>query len=368
MQAPGPSSFVSWSPDGFADHTVRQVVRVTADGPVTRIRLSNVYGSTPLRIAAASVGLSAGAASVRPESVRPLTSHGSGAIVVPAGGELVSDPVRLPVSAGEHLGVTMRFAESTGPATYHYAATATAYRAGGDRMDDVEGTSFTDTSRSWYYLAGVETVAPRDDRAVAAFGDSITDGLRSTPDADNRYPDELADILDRPVVNAGLSGNRLLTDSHCFGERGVARFDRDVLRGPGIDTVVVLEGINDIHATESGYDCLAPFDPVPASRLIDGHRELIAAAHVEGMRVVGATVLPYGGSADASPRGEDVRDALNAWIRESGAYDAVVDLDRVMADPADPDRLNPAYDSGDALHPNDLGYHAMAEAVAPAVR
>lgn len=372
-QEPGPGFVPNWSEDGFADQTVRQVIRVSAGGAAARIRLSNVYGSEPLRISSATVARSADGAAVRPGSLRPVTFDGSRQAVVPAGAELASDPAWLWVEPVSTLTVTLHFAEPTGPATFHSQAAATSYRAGGDHSADRGAAAFTERTQSWYYLAGLEVLNLPFRGAVAAFGDSITDGAFSTVDGNNRYPDELAEIYaathrPRGVVNAGIGGNRLLTDSPCFGEKGTARFARDVTGQPRVGTAVVLEGINDIQATESGFDCLAPFTPVPARALIAGYRDLIAKGHARGVRMVGATMLPYGGSSFASERGEAVRDKVNHWIRTSGAFDKVVDLDRVMAVPGNPDVLNPAYDSGDHLHPNDAGYHRMAEAIAGAVR
>jgi lysophospholipase L1-like esterase len=198
------------------------------------------------------------------------------------------------------------------------------------------------------------------------FGDSITDGAFSTPDANNRYPDELAERLVAAgrrlgVLNAGIGGNRILADSPGLGERATARFARDALDQPGVRTVIVLEGINDI-----GFGATSGEEPPTAAQLIEGHRTLIRAAHARGVKMIGATVLPFAGTVYPgyyTERGEQVRDAVNDWIRTSGEYDAVVDLDRALADPADPDRLNPAYDGGDGLHPNDAGMRAMAAAI-----
>jgi lysophospholipase L1-like esterase len=198
-----------------------------------------------------------------------------------------------------------------------------------------------------------------------AFGDSITDGAASSLDANNRYPDELAERLRgrHGVLNAGIGGNRVLNDSSCFGEAAVRRFERDVLGRPDVRTVIVLEGINDIHASDIEFECFEPNPVVAASELIEGHRTLIRQAHARGVRAIGATVMPYKGSFAYTERGEAVRDALNTWIRTSGEYDGVVDLDRALASSDDPDVIAAAYDSGDRLHPNDAGYHAMAAAV-----
>ncbi|MGH3713581.1 MAG: SGNH/GDSL hydrolase family protein [Micromonosporaceae bacterium] len=360
----------NWSELGFANHSIRQVVRVSAGGSQLRIRLSNVYGERPLQLTGATIGAAGEGAAVIPSTIQRLTFSGRAHGVAPAGEMLVSDPVSLTTAPLQRLSVTLYVAQPTGPATFHEAASATAYRAVGDHRSNTDGTPYLETSHSWYYLNGVEVSgrqAPRD--TVVAFGDSITDGVSSTPDADNRYPDELAERLvaaDRPmgVVNAGISGNRVLNDSPCFGEKATARFNRDVLARPGVRSVIVLEGINDIQAHMAPFlTCFAPHDEVTAAQLIAGHRALIRAAHARGVRIIGATITPYQGSWFYTDQGEAVRDTVNHWIRTSGEYDAVVDLDRVLADPENPDQLRPAYDAGDKLHPNDAGLHAMAEAV-----
>ncbi|WP_141999145.1 SGNH/GDSL hydrolase family protein [Amycolatopsis cihanbeyliensis] len=361
-----------WSAEGFDNHSVRQVVRVSTGGPTLRVRLSNEYGTEPLRLTGATVARAGEGAAVRPGTLRPLTFRGSKSTVIRPGGLLASDPVLLPTAALDELSVTLYFAGKTGPSTQHNLATELSYRAEGDHRFDRSGRVFDETSESWYYLSGVDVVGwlPWHRGSVATFGDSITDGFGSTPGANNRYPNELAERLvaaGKPlgVLNAGISGNRVLSDSPCFGEEGIARFERDVLDQPGVRTVIVLEGINDIGfgSLDMPGECGLPTREVTAEELIAGHRKLIRAAKAEGLTVIGATLLPYKGAGYYTPEGEDIRDTVNEWIRTSGAYDTVVDLDRALADPNDPDRLNPAYDSGDALHPNDAGMHAMAAAV-----
>jgi lysophospholipase L1-like esterase len=342
------------------------VVRVSRGGSTVRIRVSNVYGTSPLRLTGASIGKAGQGASVQPGSLRSLTFGRSPSTVVPAGREAVADPTPTQVAALDRLTVTLYFAGPTGSSTFHLFAMATSYRSAGDHRFDLDGGAFGETSQSWYYLSGVDVSGHYPRRgAVVAFGDSLTDGSFSTPDADNRYPDELAERLvaaGRPigVLNAGIGGNRVLTGAPGFGEKATARFQRDALDRPGVRTVIVLEGINDIGMGE------AAGTPVTAQQLIDGHRALIHAAHARGVTVIGATITPtkecpYPGYF--TERGEAVRDAVNHWIRTSGEYDTVVDFDRALADPADPDRMRREYDGGDALHPNDAGMHAMAEAI-----
>ncbi|MGA4841447.1 SGNH/GDSL hydrolase family protein [Streptomyces sp. G45] len=361
----------NWSRKGFADHTVRQVVRVSRGGTKARIELSNRYGRKPLRISGATIARTAGGAAVKDGSVRRLTFGDEGSLTVPAGATATSDSLPFPVRALESLTVTLYLAEPTGPATYHMQASTTSYRARGDHAADRDGTAFTETSTSWYYLTGVEvsgrSTARRD--AVVAFGDSITDGTNSTLGANNRYPDELAERLaaagkPRSVLNHGISGNQVTIDSTWAGEKGVTRFKKDVLTEPNVSTVIVLEGINDIGIGRGDPEPPgARTTEVSARKIIDGHRSLIRQARARGIKVIGATLTQIKGSFYDTPVNEAKRDAVNDWIRTSGEYDEVVDFDRALADPADPDRMAPAYDSGDALHPSDAGYRAMADAL-----
>ncbi|MEV4108412.1 SGNH/GDSL hydrolase family protein [Nonomuraea sp. NPDC049695] len=361
VQQPSPDVwYPTWAEKGFSDQSVRQVVKVTAAGPTVRIRLSNAYGGTPLRLTGASVGRAGAGAAVRAGTLRPLTFARSVSATIPAGGQAASDPVRLAVKAGERLAVTLYFQGDTGPSTYHNLAQATSYRASGNHTGDTGAAAFAETNSSWFYLSGVDVHG--GGAAVATFGDSITDGYAATQDADDRYPDALARRLGgrRPVLNLGIAGNRLLNDSACLGERGVERLRWDVLDQPHIKTVIVLEGINDILlGMREPTPCTTPAVKVGADDLIAGFRQLIRAAHARGVRIVGGTILP----AELTGEAEAVRDTVNTWIRTSGEFDAVADFERAVADPTAPDRIRPAFDSGDHLHPNPAGYRAMADAV-----
>ncbi|MGW0309818.1 SGNH/GDSL hydrolase family protein [Streptomyces flavidovirens] len=370
-QAPTAPFGPNWSEQGFANHTVRQVVRVSTGGTKARIELSNRYGSTPLRITGATVARTDKGAAVRAGSVRQLSFGKGRSVTIPAGGKVLTDGVPFKVKALESVTVTLYLAGPTGPATFHHFSSATSYRADGDHRSDREGMAFKETSDSWYYLSGVEVSGgERSGRrdGVVAFGDSITDGVGSSPNTDNRYPDELAERFaatgkPRSVLNHGIGGNQVTNDTVWAGEKAVARFKKDVLSEPGIGTVIVLEGINDIGG--SGWQGIpgGPTPEVSAKQLIEGHRTLIRQAHAKGIKAVGATLTPVKGSAYYTEANEAKRDAVNQWIRTSGEYDEVVDLDRALADPADLDRMLPAYDSGDALHPNDAGFRVMAEAL-----
>ncbi|KUM74678.1 SGNH/GDSL hydrolase family protein [Streptomyces curacoi] len=366
-QPPSEGFTPNWSREGFWRRSLRQVARLSAGGGRVRVRLSHAYGTSPVRVAAASVGRTAVGAAVRPQSLTRLTFGGLGAAEIPPHGELVSDDVRLAVAAGDSVTVTLHFDATTGPATFHAQAFTTSYRGEGDLSADTGGAGFDAATQSWYFLSAVEVDAGRTD-AVALFGDSITDGFGSTPGANRRWSDALAERTGRPVLNAGIGGNLLLNDSAWYGEKGVHRLRRDVLDQPGVDTLVVLLGLNDIGFSET--DEQPTYQPAPvveAAELIVGHRELIRQGRAAGLRVIGCTLLPFGGSDHWGEHAAKVSHELNEWIRCSGEYDAVVDLNRALADPVDPDRLRPSYDFGDHLHPNDAGYEVMAQALSMAL-
>ncbi|MET7615847.1 SGNH/GDSL hydrolase family protein [Streptomyces sp. NPDC005408] len=369
-QAPTSPFAPNWSEQGFSNHTVRQVIRVSTGGTKARIELSNRYGKTPLRITGATVARTDKGATVQAGSLRRLSFGKGRSVTIPAGGTAFSDGVPFKVEALESVTVTLYLAGPTGPATFHHFASAVAsYRAQGDHRSDSDGAAFKETSESWYYLSGVEVSGGRAARrdGVVAFGDSITDGVGSTANTNNRYPDKLAERLAaagqaRSVLNHGIGGNQVVNDTTWAGEKGIARFKKDVLSEPGVGTVIVLEGINDIGGSSPAFPG-GPTPEVSVNQLIEGHRSLIRQAHARGIKVIGATLTPIKGSFYDISDNEARRDAVNDWIRTSGEYDAVVDFDRAVSDPGDRDRILPAYDSGDHLHPGDSGYRAMAEAL-----
>lgn len=369
-QKPGTGFVPNWSEEGFADQTIRQTVRLSLGGDALRVRLSNRYGTTALKVGGLSVAAPVGGAAVKPDTVRTVTVGGEAVFTVPAGGEVATDSVPLPAEALDAVTVTLYLSEPSGPATYHAQALATTYRASGDQRGDSDGAVFTETSGSWYFLGGVDVAvagaALRRD-GIVVLGDSLVDGTGGTPDTDRRFTDLLARRLvaagrPRAVLNQGIGGNRVTIDSPWLGERATARFDADVLSQPGVGTMVILAGINDVCiselAADSPFPVLAPYTEVAAEEVVAGLRDLIRRSHGAGLRVVGVTLLPVRGSGFSTTRSEAKRSAVNAWIRGSREFDAVIDLAAVMGD-----TLDPAYDSGDQLHPNDVGYAAMAEAV-----
>lgn len=353
---------VAGSGSGFSDRTLREIVHTGMGGDEVRIRLTNAFGADGIVVDGVTAGLRVSGATLASGTVRPVTFDGGRRVVLPAGAEVLSDPVPLGVAAGQDLAVSLYVPGSTGPATRHPGAYTTSYTAAGDHAGDPDAGAFTSTITSWYLLDGVDVRARPGTGAVVALGDSITDGTNSTVDANRRYPDDLARRLHGrglSVLNEGISGNRVLTDAGGSGVGAQSRFDRDVLGQAGVRDVVFLEGINDI-----GHD-LGPVsgEPLTVDDLIAGIRNIINRAHAHGLRIIGGTLTPIGGSKYDSPEAEAKRQAVNAWIRTSGAFDGVADFDAAVRDPADPARYLPAYDSGDHLHPNDTGYQVMADSI-----
>jgi lysophospholipase L1-like esterase len=345
------------------DQTLRQIVHTSIGGERVRVVLSNVFGTTPLEIGAAALALRKSGAGVEPASIKKLTFGGQAKASVLAGATLVSDPVDMKVAPVSDLVVDLYIPGDIGvgssPATTHNGASQTNYISKpGDHAGEVD-LPVDKTTGAWFALARVEVVAEKGTHAVVTFGDSITDGARSTPDANGRWPDELARRLSQKgssvaVLNAGISGNRVLGDGP--GYSALARFDKDVLMQTGVTHVIVLEGINDIGVARA--------NPSPsADDLIAGHKQLIARAHARGLKIYGATLTPFDGAAYYTPEGEAKRQALNGWIRTSGEYDGVIDFDKLTRDPAAPSKFSSAADSGDHLHPGDAGYKAMGTAI-----
>jgi lysophospholipase L1-like esterase len=358
------------APVVLSGKTVRQIAHVSLGGDVVRVRLSNAFGTAGLPISEAHVAISAAGSSIVPGSDRQLTFGGSPTTVVPPGALVVSDPVRLRVAPLANLAISMYFSESVSATTEHSLAVQTTYlSATGNFANDATWPAGGSTTTAWYFVNGVEVRDEgRPSAAIVALGDSITDGYASTVSANRRWPNFLAARLQGrastahlAVVDEGISGNRVLHDF--IGPNALARFDRDVLVQSGARWLVVLEGINDIGIPGAFG---APGEHVSADEIIEGHRQLIARAHAQGLRVYGGTLTPFEGTTFPgyfSPEGEAKRQAVNHWIRTSREYDGVIDFDLAVRDPSHPARILPAYDCGDHLHPNDAGYQAMANAI-----
>jgi lysophospholipase L1-like esterase len=342
----------------YTDKTVRDLVHTSIAGSDIRVRLSNAFGTVPVTFDSVYLGRQATGAALVAGSNREVTFGGSPSVTIPKGAEVLSDPVPIAVAAQSNLAVSVHVAGATGEVTGHPDAQQDNYYGDGDIAASGSAGSYTNTIGSWFFLDGLVVDAPTQTGTVLTLGDSITDGYQSTPDANHRWPDYLAARLLRlpgvaqaGVANEGISGNEVLADG--AGVSAQARLDRDVLAQPGARTVVFLEGINDIGNGVA----------TSAAQLIAADEQIIARAHADGLRILGGTLVPFAGAGYYSPQKETVREALNNWIRTSGAFDGVVDFDQALRDPANPITMLPKYDSGDHLHPNDAGYQAMADAV-----
>jgi lysophospholipase L1-like esterase len=358
-------------PASFSNQTVRQIVHVSVGGRKVRIRLSNEFGTRPALIGAASVALAGEGSDVAAASLRPLTFGGSKSIILLPGAPAVSDPVDLAVPALSEVAVSLYLPAATELGTVHQVGLQTAYVSAAGDFTASAKLAAVDTFASRFFLAGVMIEPDAPTRAVVTFGDSITDGTASTVNTNNRWPDILARRLKDAgmplaVLNQGISGNRVLSEG--AGISALARFERDVLSQPGVSHVVIFLGINDIGWPGT------PIEPNgivrTADEIIAGYKQMIERAHLHGIKVIGSPLTPFDhafagrpNEAYFTPAKEAKRQAVNAWIRTSGAFDAILDFERVIADPARPSAIAAMYDSGDHLHPNDAGYRAMGEAV-----
>ena len=348
---------------GFKNQTVRMVARTSIAGQRVRIKVENEFGAAPVAIGAGHIALRGTDSEIVAGSDRALTFDGKPGCILSPGVIRVSDPVDLKVPALTDLAVSLYFPGETGPPTNHGTGLHTTYISKEGDFTGQSAIADATTSLSYYYLAAIDVEAPAGAAALVTFGDSITDGTRSTPNTDHSWPALLAVRLAKNkatstigVANMGISGNRVLYDG--AGASALARFDRDVLNQSGVKWVMLLEGINDIGRVGT------PTPEAPtADDLIAGYRQFIDAAHTHGIKVVGCTLTPYMGAGYSREAGEAVREAVNTFIRTGGAFDAVVDFDAATRDSADPQRIRAAFDPGDHLHPNDAGYQAMANAV-----
>ena len=365
QMTPGPDSALS--PTDATDVTLRQIVRVTKGGDTIRIKLSNVMNNAPLRLQNVHVAraLSPAGAAIDPASDRAVTFGGMSDIVIPAGADYLSDPIAIPLPDQADLAISFHMAEPPAQQTGHPGSRATSYLARGDHSAEADLPGATAVNH-WFHIAGVDVLATPDTRAIVTFGDSITDGYGITPNSNRRFPDRLAERLKGhplTVINAGIGGNRLLLDGS--GANALARFDRDVLSQFGVGYVIVLEGVNDLGMLTKEALATPQAHEAMVSELKAAYLQMIAKAHSHGMKIYGGTITPYMGMDFYHPEAvsEADREAINSWIRTSGAFDAVIDFDAALRDPARPDHLKPEYDSGDHIHPSEAGYKAMADAV-----
>jgi lysophospholipase L1-like esterase len=353
----------------FSNHTLRMNVRASLGGDTLRVRLSNAYGSRPLAVGAARIGLRDTGPNIVPGSDRKLTFGGADTATIATGALLVSDPVSLPLpplgdlAISIHLpgdlpassGITGRYSRQTNYISPPGDFTAAVAMPVGKLTDD------------WYFVCGVDVLASPETGGIVALGDSLTDANISTIDAFCRWPDQLSRRLQaraggRPmgVMNQGLGGNRILHDIR--GDSGLRRFDRDVLTQPGVTHAIVMLGTNDLRNRWA-----KPEEEVTAEAMIAGLKQMAMRARTRGIKIFGATLTPYENETFLpgawTPEREGRRQAVNAWIRDGGGFDAVVDFDRALRDPAHPTCMLPIYDCGDHLHPSDLGYKTMGDAV-----
>jgi lysophospholipase L1-like esterase len=360
-------------PETFSNQTIREVVHTTIGGTATRLRLANTFGPRAVRFDAVYVGVQKEGATLVRASNHEVTFGGNRAIAIPEGAEVLSDPVSFVVGPRQNLEISLFTAGETGPATVHSSAFQTNYvSAAGNFSADEGANAFAKTMGSWYFLSAVEVLAPVTVKgAVVALGDSITDGASTRPDKNERWTDVLAGRMlanhnSIAVLNAGIGGNRVLTSSPCWGQNALARLRRDVLKQVGIKAVILFEGTNDIGQPDTPAAATNPClsrTQVTADEIIAGYKQIIVRTHAMGLKILGATILPYQGFAGWTATGEAKRVAVNHWIRNSGAFDGVIDFDSALRDPADPARLAPQYDGGDHLHPGSAGHEAMGNAV-----
>jgi len=359
----------------FKDQTIRQFIRLSAGGKRVRLRVTNQYGSEPLEIGSATIARVDREGKMRPDTVHAVKFGGQRSGMIPAGAPLLSDPVDLSVSDLETLAISIYLPADTGQCTCHNLGLQTAYVS---EQGDFTSTSFPidDSIQARAFLSGVEVDSIESGRVIVVLGDSISDGFGSTPDTNGRWPDRLAERLAEQdgnstwgVVNAGIAGNRILSDG--AGESALTRFDRDILAVPGVTHVIVFEGINDIgfalgrmQGRMADYALGMPLGKVSTEAIIAGYEQLIARAHSRGLLIFGATITPYNGAQQYfSSEGEEIRTAVNKWILESGDFDAVFDFDAVLRDPVQPSRIAEEFSSGDFIHGNDVGYRRIADSI-----
>lgn len=371
--APLDSGFAPAFAGGFNYQTIRNIVHTSVGGDAVRVRITNAFGTQSVTFDAVYVGIPHAGATLLRGSNHALRFGGSASVTIPAGAETWSDPLPFNVPADGNLAISLFAASATVAPTVHLSARATTYVAEGDAAALENGSAFAAMATSWYFVNGVDVLAsPRVKGAVVAFGDSITDADGSTMDANTRWPNYLARRflagpagLQMSVLDEGVSANRLLTDSPCFARSALNRLDADVLRQTGVRYVILMEGLNDIGfpVFPFSFVCLDPNHEVSVDQIIAGYQEIIARVHANGLKIFAGTLPPFKGVWYWTPQGEAKRQALNAFIKSSAAFDGVIDFAAVLADSSDPTVLAAQFNSGDNIHPNDAGNEAMANAI-----
>jgi lysophospholipase L1-like esterase len=373
QQVPEPANALS--ADDLRNVTLRQIVHLTVGGETLRVHISNVFGTTTLRLTSVHIArpLSPSEAKIDGATDQALTFFGKNDIVIPAGAEYISDPIAYRVAPLSDLTISLHMDMPPEQQTGHPGSRSTSYLVHGDLVAAADLPNAKKIEH-WYWIAGVDVNATRRSSAIVVLGDSITDGHAATTNGNDRWPDVLARKLQADhktrmlaVLNQGIGGNHLLTDG--LGPNALSRVDRDIIAQAGVRYLIVLEGVNDLgKLSREGAISQAEHEGL-VQQMIGAYEQIIVRAHTHGIKVVGGTILPYGGSGyyHPGPANEADRVAVNKWIREPGHFDGVIDFDKLTADPAHPDQMLPAYDSGDHLHPSPAGYRTMGNTVLTSV-
>jgi lysophospholipase L1-like esterase len=369
QQIPEPQNALA--ADDLRDATVRQIVHLSAGGTALRVHVSNAFGTGALHFTSVHIArpVSPSSSAIDSATDRALTFAGSADVTVPPGSEFVSDALDYPVAALSDLAVTFHLDAPPDPQTGHPGSRSTSYFIHGDFVA-VATLLNPKHADHWYQLTAIDVLAPQGAASIAVLGDSITDGHGATTNGNDRWTDVLAQRLQASpdtrsigVSNQGIGGNHLLTDG--LGPNALSRFDRDVLGPAGVRWAIVFEGVNDLGGLARAGEVTPAEHAALVKRVLSAYQQIVLRAHAHGLRVYGATITPYVGSEYYHPGqlSEADRQAVNAWIRAAGHFDAVIDFDSVVSDPQHPDRLLPAFDCGDHLHPSPAGYRAMGESV-----
>jgi lysophospholipase L1-like esterase len=366
-----PTGANALAPNELQSATLRQIVHLSLGGEQLRIRIANTFGTIPLHLAAVHIAKpkSVSDVAIDPSTDRALQFDGKPDVVIPAGAEYLSDPIAFHAPAASDLAITIRYTDAPDVQTSHPGSRATSYLS---HNATVDAATMPDAKKfeHWFQISGVDVPASKDSTTVITLGDSITDGHGATDNGNDRWPDDLgvrlladAKTHSRGVLNHGLGGNRVLLDGQ--GPNALARFSRDVLAQPGVKYVIVFEGVNDLGMSTKDAEISPEEHAALVAHILGAYQQMIDRAHTTGLKIYGATVTPYQGFTFYHPTAtnEADRQKINAWIRTSGHFDAVLDFDKIVADPANPAQLLPKFDSGDHLHPNQAAYHAIAESI-----